>query len=199
MTILNDDALLIPGRGDVLHHAVLTNETELPDLDDIVAYAATGALPAGWESFGHCDVDDLPEWGSDGGDSEVKRTWQKEAVREVTTEAAVDYLTVKPQQFDNATMSLYMGGGDTSAPNRFGAPNAPASTKKAVMIIYIDALNGAIAEVLPNASIRKGDAQENAIDDFSSLPLRVTKMGAPTGMRSHYWIGENFGTAAAGG
>ncbi|WP_431841406.1 hypothetical protein [Calidifontibacter indicus] len=196
MATLNDDALLIPGRGDVFHHATLTTDTDIPELDDIVAYAASGTVPTGWVTFGHCDVDDLPAWGTDGGDSEVKRTWQKEAVREVQTESPVDYFDVKPQQFDNDTMSLYMGGGDATVPNRFAAPAASAPTKKAVMIVYIDALNGAVAEVLPNASIRKGDAPEHATDDFSSLPLRVTKLGAPTGMRSHYWVGENFGTSA---
>lgn len=188
---INDSALLIPGRGNVLFGAA---DATPPTYVSIVAYVTNFAIPpAGFTTVGHTDPEDLPEWGSDGGDTEVKRTWEKFAVREVTTDPEVNYFVVKPLQFDNATMLLWEGGGDATSSKMFGSPFAPAPTIASSLIVYLDG-GEVVAEYVPRVSIRKEGPAEHATDDWSKLPLRVTQL-TPTTLRPHYWIGANFGVA----
>ena len=160
MGTINDLALLIPGRGNVLIGAA---EAAVPSFASIVAYAASfsTAIP-GFATLGHTDPEDLPEWGSDGGDTEVRRTWERLAVREVTTDPPVNYFVVKPLQFDNDTMKLYEGGGTYSTPNVFASPSSPAPTVASAIVVYLD---GDCRPLAPDwlerliAPIRAGDAQ----------------------------------------
>ncbi|GEM_PF-2953765 len=193
MGTINDLALLIPGRGNVLVGAA---EAAVPSFASIVAYAAnfSTAIP-GFATLGHTDPEDLPEWGSDGGDTEVRRTWERLAVREVTTDPPVNYFVVKPLQFDNDTMKLYEGGGTYSTPNVFASPSSPAPTVASAIVVYLDGA-AVVAEYVPRVSIRKEGAPEHSVDDWSKLPLRFTQLSPTTALKPHYWIGENFGTPA---
>jgi hypothetical protein len=54
------------------------------DAEPRVAVTVTDVtLPNNWRSIGHTSRGDLPELGYDGGDTEVRGTWQNESLREV--------------------------------------------------------------------------------------------------------------------
>lgn len=194
---LNLDAALIAGRGNVLTAAV-SPTLEIPTLESLLAYAADYSTPPpGWTTIGHTDPEDLPEWDTDGGDSEVLRTWELLNAREVQ-EPETSWFVVKPLQHDNATMRLWLSGGTSTASDRFTAPVNKERIELAALIVYIDGGN-VVGEVLERTSVRSEGARENAIDDWSKIPLRFTRLAPETGGSGYHWIGEHFGTDADGG
>lgn len=195
MGTLNLDAALIPGRGNVL----IGDDTTpfvIPSHEDLVAYAANYSVGIpGFSTIGHTDPEDLPEWDSDGGDSEMLRTWEVENAREVV-EPETQWFVAKPLQHDNDVMRLYFGGGQSTAVDRFTAPVERGRLERPALIVYIDK-GTIVGECLERASIRGDGPREYAIDEWGKIPLRFTRLAPVNGAGSGYhFIGEHFGTQA---
>ena len=135
--------------------------------------------PTGWEPIGHTNNDDLPEFGYDGGDSETKGSWQKKVLKTITTEAPVDYVTVKALQFDQDTLEYYYGKNASKVANVFGvdSPNA-ADVERAILIVLKDG-QFTIAFSAAKAGIRRDESISLENDDFATLPLRATFVKHP--------------------
>lgn len=146
------------------------------------------AVPAsGWAPLGHTGNEDLPEFGYEGGDSEAKGSWQKKNLREVTTEAPVDYVTVKALQFDPATLELYYGKNASKVAGVFGVDSPASGTvDRAVLIVMVDG-QFKIAFSAAKASVRRDESISLATDEFSTLPLRATFIKHP-GRHLFEWI-----------
>ena len=86
---MNDVAVVTASRGFIFTAA---SGTTAPTPAVIDAYTP-GATLANWTSVGHTSVEDLPEFGFDGGDTETRGTWANKALRSVETEAIVDFVT----------------------------------------------------------------------------------------------------------
>ncbi|UQV56385.1 phage tail protein [Corynebacterium pseudodiphtheriticum] len=141
-----------------------------------VSRTSEGAV---WDPIGHTGVDDLPEFGYEGGDTESKGTWQKKAFKEITTEAPVDYVTVKALQFDPATMELYYGKNASAEEGVFGVENPGQNTaERAVLIVMVDG-EFKIGFSAAKASIRRDESISLSGEDFSTLPLRATFVKHP--------------------
>lgn len=157
-----------------------------------VEFSATGAevaeldKPVGWEPIGHTGQEDLPEFGYDGGDTETKGSWQKKNLKEVTSEAPVDYVTVKALQFDPQTLELYYGKNASDVEGVFGIDDpAQGGAERAVLIVLVD---GAfkIAFSAAKASVRRDESIELSNEDFAQLPLRATFIKHP-GRHLYEW------------
>ena len=145
----------------------------------------------GWVPAGHTSRDDMPEFGFDGGDTEVKGTWQNAQLREVTTEQAADYLTMFLHQFDTSSFELYYGTNDSATPGVFGVSGGNAvPLEKAVLVIIVDG-NTRVGFYAPKASIRRDDSIGMPVDDFATLPIRATflKLGANNLFE---WVSEDL-------
>lgn len=144
------------------------------------------AKPLGWTPIGHTSNDDLPEFGYDGGDSETKGSWQKKVLREITSEAPVDYITVNALQFDEQTLELYYGKNASKQANVFGveAPGAEG-VEKAFLLVMKDGLFK-IAFSAAKASVRREESISLENDDFAALPLRATFVKHP-GRHLYEW------------
>lgn len=147
--------------------------------------AATGAAveeaakPLGWEPVGHTAEEELPEFGYEGGETENRGSWQKKNLRQVSSEAPVDYVTIKAQQFDLETLELYYGKNASKVANVFGVDDASAAgIDKAFMIVLVD---GAfkIAFSAAKATVGRDESIALASDDFATLPLRATFVKHP--------------------
>lgn len=147
--------------------------------------------PNGWASIGHTSRGDLPEFGYDGGDTEVKGTWQNESLREVITSPIADYLTLMLHQFDTDTFELYYGKDASSAAGVFGVSgSATAAVEKAILIIIVDG-DTKVGFYSPKASIRRDDSISLAVDDFAALPVRATFL--KHGSKNKFeWINEDL-------
>lgn len=189
---LTDSAVLVPGVGHVLAGAV---DATKPALADLTAFAAnTATLPTGFTNLGHTSIDDVLTFGQEGGDTEVKGSWQNSSLREVITEATVDYFVIPALQVDNDVLTLYYGGGTITTANEFHVPDSPVPQEKAICVIMLDG-STPVALYIAKCSIRREDAPEFATDDFTKWPLRFTplKSGSTAKM---IWIADRLGAAA---
>jgi hypothetical protein len=145
----------------------------------------------GWTNVGHTSRGDLPEFGFDGGDTEVRGTWQNESLREVVTDPIADYLTLMLHQFDTETFELYYGKNASSTPGVFGvAGGTPAPLEKALLIVIVDG-DRKVAFYSPKASLRRDDSISLAVDEFAALPVRATflKHGS---LNKFEWIADGL-------
>lgn len=170
---LNDDALFTAARGYLYVGPV---GTVAPTADEIDAFtAATPGLDVAWLDLGHTAREELPEFGFDGGDAETRGTWQNDALKEVITEAVVDYVTFNLHQFDDLALSLYYGQANAAAaaPGEFRVTDSGVSTERSFLMIVVDG-DAKIGFYARKASIRREGPVALAVDEFSSLPLRAT-------------------------
>lgn len=147
--------------------------------------------PNGWVMTGHTSRDDLPEFGKDGGDTEVKGTWQNKALRETLSgDPRVDFVTVKLEQFDKSNLELFYGEDAANTTGVFGVDGSYTPIEKAVLMVIVDG-GVSIGFHAPKASIRGDDSIDMSVDGFTGFPVKMTflKMGT---RRLFDWISGVF-------
>ena len=151
------------------------------------AKLAEATKASGWEPVGHTAEEELPEFGYEGGETESKGSWQKKNLRQVSTEAPVDYVTIKANQFDIDTLELYYGKNASKVANIFGVDDASAKgIDRAFQIIMVDG-DFKIAFSSAKATVARDESITLATDEFSILPLRATFVKFP-GRHLFEWI-----------
>lgn len=190
---LDDNAVLVPGKAHILIGTV--GSTTKPTLAQLNTFAGdTSSVPAGLTDVGHTDLDDVLTFGQEGGETEVKGSWQNPSLRETTTAEAIDYYVIKSLQvLDNEALELYFGGGDDTVANEFALPDSPAPQERAACVVFLDG-STPLGFWTPKVSIRREDAIEVASDDFTKLPLRFTVVKA-SGEKKAIWIADKLGAA----
>lgn len=177
----NDDAVFTAAKGYIF---TAVAGLQAPTPADVAAFDpatgitsldSDGVTPVPWVSLGHTSREDLPEFGFDGGDSEVKGTWQNASFKQVVSEAPVDYVTFHLHQFDEAGLELYYGTTNgTATAGVFQVNDAPVnSIEKALLIVMVDG-TAKIGFHATKVGVKREDAIALAVDEFSVLPLRAT-------------------------
>jgi hypothetical protein len=179
--VLNDDAIFTAAKGYIYIGEVGTASVPTPAL--IQAFRNPGfdpdaadVLGTGWSHIGHTAREELPEFGFDGGEAETRGTWQNEAVKQVITEALVDYVTFNLHQFDDQALSIYYGQANAAGAveGEFIVSGAPtAGVEKSLCMVMVDG-DAAIGFYARKASLLREGAVTLAVDEFSALPLRAT-------------------------
>jgi hypothetical protein len=179
-----DAAVLYPSVGYVWTGVVGT--ATKPTVSQLATLVSAGTVPSGWTTLGHTDLDNVVTFGSTGGDTTVKGSWQNSSLREITTSTLVNYFDVKSLQLLDATVLSLFSGGGTSTSNEFATPDTSATTEKAVTLVMVD---NSVAHALycPKASIKAAGDLEVSADDFVKVPLRFTPLKYSTNAKS-YWI-----------
>ncbi|ASZ73655.1 major tail protein [Mycobacterium phage Morpher26] len=172
---LNDDAVLTAAVGYVYTGPVGTAAPAAAELDDLNLLNTTswGNGLTAWIPTGHTSRGDMPEFGFEGGDSEIKGTWQKKKLAEVTTEDPVDYLTLFLQQFDEGSLTLYYGENASNVAGEFAVASGSRAVERAVLVVIEDG-DVRIGFHAFKASVKRDDAIQLPVDDFASLPVRAT-------------------------
>ena len=175
---------------DLSELAARAGDVELDDDGVPIVKAVTG-LPAAWTNIGHTSRGDLPEFGFDGGDTEVRGTWQNESLREVETKPIGDFLKMALHQFDVDTFELYYGKNASATPGVFGVAGGNSkSVEKALFIVIVDG-DERIGFYSPKASIRRDDSISLKTDEFAALPVRATFL--KDGNKNKFeWINEDL-------
>lgn len=169
----NDEAVLTAAVGYVYTAAVGTAAPSPTALKTISLSNTTGWTAAGWKSVGHTSRGTLPEFGFEGGDSEIKGSWQKKKLREIQSEDPVDYLTVVLHQFDEDALSLYYGDNASATEGVFGVTSGVVPVEKAVFVVIEDG-DLRLGFHSHKTSVKRDDAIELPIDDLAALPVRFT-------------------------
>lgn len=174
-------------KGFVIHFVGTLAGKDLKVTASGSATATEVAKSNGWVQEGHTSREDLPEIGYEGGDSEVKGTWQKKNLRTVETDPPVDYVTMKLHQFDMDVMEKYYGKNDSKVANVFGKDNPGTGTvEKALMMVIVDG-SFSLAFGAAKASFTRDEAVSLSTDDMSVLPLKATFLKHP-GRHLFEWI-----------
>lgn len=170
----NDDAVLTAAVGYIYVNAVGSAAPAPADLKtiDLTDPSTWGTGFTGWKTVGHTSRGTLPEFGFEGGDSEVKGSWQKKKLREITTEDPIDYLTVVLHQFDEDALSLYYGPNASDTEGVFGVKTGQTN-EKAVFVVIEDQ-DFRLGHHALKTSVKRDDAIELPIDDLAALPVRFT-------------------------
>ncbi|SHS97967.1 Uncharacterised protein [Mycobacteroides abscessus subsp. abscessus] len=155
------------------------------------ATAVVKTAPNGWKNIGHTSRNDMPEFGFDGGDSEIRGSWQNAKLRELITEQAADYLTMFLHQFDTDSFELYYGpDAAVNEPGVFGVDGEQHVNERAFLVIVKDG-SEKVGFYAAKASVRRDDAIQMPVDDLASLPVRATFLKMP-GRRLFDWISEKL-------
>lgn len=173
---MNDSAVLTAGAGWVFLAPANTASPTDVQVSPLTGGFDPSDLPVAWVPIGHTSRDDLPEFGSDGGDSEVRGSWQNASLRQVITETNVDFVTINLLQFDNDTLALYYGTANplTNGERRFRVKTSAGGTvEKALLVVIVDG-DTSVGFYAPKASFKRDDAISLATDDFGALPVRAT-------------------------
>ncbi|AFN37634.1 major tail protein [Mycobacterium phage ElTiger69] len=144
----------------------------------------------GWSPVGHTSENDMPEFGYEGGDTEVRNTWQKKKLREIQTEEPIDYLTMFLHQFDTQSFELYYGKNAANTPGVFGVDGITKPVEKALLVIIVDG-DEQVGFYAAKASIKRDDAIQLPNDDFAALPVRATFLKM-AGRRLFDWISKKL-------
>ena len=171
---LNDNAVLTAAVGYVYTAAVGTAAPSASSLKTINLESPSTWTPTTWSVLGHTSRNDMPEFGYDGGDSEVKGTWQRKKLREVTTEEPVDYLTLFLSQFDESALELYYGDNAVSTKGQFAVSGSGNTVLEKALLVVIEDGTFRLGFHAHKASIKRDDAIQLPIDDLASLPVRAT-------------------------
>ncbi|ASR86478.1 major tail protein [Mycobacterium phage Changeling] len=186
----NDDAVLTAAVGYVYvgdEGTAPPTPALLKTIDLSKPETWTGAT--GWESVGHTSRGTLPEFGFDGGDSEVKGSWQKKKLREISTEDPIDFVTILLHQFDEQSLGLYYGPNASSTPGVFGVKTGQTN-EKAVFIVIEDG-DLRLGHHAHKAGVRRDDSIELPIDDLAALPVRFTYLDFEDEL-PFTWINEDL-------
>lgn len=187
----NDNAVLTAAVGYVYTAPVGTAAPAPADLGTIdLEDPSTWTASLGWDSIGHTSRGDMPEFGFEGGDSEVKGSWQKKKLRELTPEDPIDYLTLFLHQFDEDALALYYGENQSATPGIFGVKSGASPTEKAFFLVIVDGAER-VGFRAPKASVKRDDAIQLPVDDLAALPIRATFLDL-TGQNLFEWINEDL-------
>jgi hypothetical protein len=166
---LIDDATLVIGAGN--YFIADTPGAALPV--DLTAPAAP------WENVGHPSLEDIFALSSEGGEATVIGTLQKRSLRTIYSDR-VETLTFTLQQFDEASLKLFLGSNAPTVVDGshtlIGNPMTPTPAVKAFLAVFIDGAN-VFAFYAPRAEIyRADDLAASDTENFVGLPLAVTPL-----------------------
>jgi hypothetical protein len=191
----NDSAVFTAAVGYV-YVANASTDAPAPDalatLNLLSPSGWTGAT--GWADIGHTSRNDLPQFGFEGGDTEIRGSWQKKKLREVTTNDPIDSLTVQLLQFDDESLGLYYGPNASVTPGIFGVSGTAPAVEKALLVVIEDGTER-LGFWVPKASIKRDDAIQLPIDDFAAMPIKATFLDDGTN-NLFEWINEDLFNAA---
>ncbi|MDB2215398.1 phage tail protein [Mycobacteroides abscessus] len=191
-SISDSNGFTITYIGDKLGSTVVTSATgSLTGGTTPAANVTVTTAPNGWKMTGHTSRDDLPEFGKDGGDTEVKGSWQNKALRETLSgDPRVDFVTAILEQFDRGNLELYYGEDDSNEDGVFNVDGDFAPVERALLIVIVDG-DVSVGFHAPKTSIRGDDSIAMDVDNFVGFPVRMTflKMGT---RKLFSWISDKL-------
>lgn len=187
----NDDAVLTAAVGYV-YTATVGTAAPTPAQIKTLNLADTSTWGVGltaWKTVGHTSRGTLPEFGFEGGNSEVKGSWQKKKLREINSEDPIDFLTVVLHQFDEDSLALYYGPNASTEEGVFGVDTSQINEKAGLVIIEDGDLR--LGHHFFKSSVKRDDSIELPIDDLASMPVRFTYLDYLDKL-PFYWLNEDL-------
>lgn len=166
---LNDDAVVLPGRGTALIAPPGTAFTAA-NLDSLRLDADPVVIPASWLWIGHTSSDNNVALSKSGGDKTTKGSWWSKALR--TTIADIDWdVVINALQVQTEILELaFPGGALNSTSGVFEIPDTISTVEKA-LLVYIQDGSQHMGLYWPKVSISVGDAPSIDPENFFEIQL----------------------------
>lgn len=191
---LNDQAVITPAVGYLFTNTVGTTSPTSTEITSLDLDTFDSLTTASWSQVGHTSRDDLPEFGFEGGDKEIKGTWQQKRLREIATgDPVADSVTIILEQFDLTSLELYYGANaaDTVAePGVFGVSGDFVPVEKSLFILIVDG-DVRVGFYAPKASISRDDSIALPVDGFAGLPVKASFLNYKN-KRLYDWISDDL-------
>ena len=186
---LNDAAVVSPSVGYLFIAPVGTARPSPAEIDSLNLDTFATLVSAGWEQIGHTSRDDMPEFGYDGGDTEMIGTWQKKRLREVESgDPVADSVTITLVQFDKLALELYFGKDSSTTSGVFDVDGKFKPVEKALLIVIVDG-DTRLGFHASKASIKREEAIDLPVDGLTGLPVKASFLDM-TGRPLYSWISE---------
>jgi hypothetical protein len=145
------------------------------------------SAPNGWINVGHTSRDDLPEFGFDGGKTQMRGTWQRKRLREVQgADAVEDSLKFTLEQWDKDSLELYFGEDAAATDGVFGVSGEFVPVEKSVFVVLVDG-DARVGFYASKAQIQRDASIKMPLDNFAGLPVKATFLNYGT-RRLYDWI-----------
>lgn len=177
VAISDSNGFTIAFSGGILAGTTLVVTTVASGLTGGTSPAAAVTLvtaATSWVQVGHTARNDLPEFGFEGGKTELRGSWQKQRLREVEQGQPIeDMVKVTLQQWDKNTLPLYFGQNVSSVTGVYAADGLHTPIEHSVFIPIQDG-TATIGFFTPRAAVVRDAAVKLPIDDFAQLPIKAT-------------------------
>lgn len=187
----NDNAVLSAAVGYVYVAAVGTAAPTPAALKTINLENPSGWTATGWTSVGHTSRGKMPEFGYDGGDPEIKGTWQKKKLREIIKDDPIDHLKVTLHEFGEDALALYYGENSVNTEGLYSVTSGFQAVERAALVVIEDETVRLGFHAL-KAAVRRDASIDLPIDDLAMLPIKFTFLDHAVGSPLFTWINEDL-------
>lgn len=173
---LDDDQILIAAQGFIYIAPVgttapATNLIDNLDLNEDSDLSQVTGLTK-WVNVGHTSRDDMPEFGFEGGQTNIRGSWQKQRLREVyESDPIADHVVIRLEQWNEPALELYYGKNDSSVSGHFGVSGLFIPTEYALLMVIVDG-EANVGFHAPRVSWRREEGIDLSIDNLSTMPVR---------------------------
>ncbi|KAA9155549.1 hypothetical protein FPZ12_029580 [Amycolatopsis acidicola] len=186
----NPEGYVVAATGHVYLAPV---DTPAPTPTNVALSAPTTPwAEAFYSGSGENGGDNLPEWGSDGGDLTVLGSWGNHAIRTIQ-DPLTETLTINVSEVNRDALQLYTGadGGDVAGVFSVKGSEVGKAVEKAVLIVIHDG-DVRLGFYAPRVSVTRGDSISVASDDGLVFPLSLTLLDSTTIEDRYQWISEDL-------
>lgn len=142
----------------------------------------TGSAPKGFTWLGDTSSETLPEFGSDGGDSTSKRTWDRKDLR-VTREDKTHTMTIASVASSATAIETAFPGSTWSEPDKAWDIDLDGSVEKAVLMVIEDGTQ-ACAHLFRRVSL-SGALPTLDLENFSEISISGAIMTPASGEKKY--------------
>ena len=186
---LNDNAVLTAAVGYVFIADPGTTPPTAVELDAVTDFETWTGTAGEWEQVGHTSRDTMPEFGFEGGDKEIRGTWQKKRLREIATgDPVADSVSIVLEQFDATSLELYYGSDGAAVDGEFAVSGDFEPVEKALLIVIVDG-DVKVGFYAAKTSFSRDDSIDVPVDDFTGFPVKGTFLDL-AGNPLYKWISK---------
>lgn len=136
--------------------------------------------------------DNLPSWGSSGGDLTVLGSWGRHALRTIT-DPLTETITIPVSEFTRATLRYYTGADGGNTPGIFAVKGSEVGkgVERALLVVIYDG-DLRLGFYAPRVSLTRGDDISVDAGDAVVFPLSATLLDSTTIEDRYEWLSEDL-------
>lgn len=175
MANLANSKIQIAGIGHVYYGAV---DTAAPNIDGYKFGDGTTLESSGWTWLGDTSSENLIEFETDGGDTNTKRTWDRQGVRS-TREDVTNKVTINAVNLGEDVMKVAFPGSTYDPALRAWDIELDAASERAILVVVVD--GQLVSGYLFRRVSLAGSMPSLSLDNFTEVKVSGTLLAPPSG------------------